>query len=56
MKKLILLGIIIFTIAAPMYLSNDPKPQRAYRRLLIATAVAVAVWGALLRFFYFRLE
>lgn len=56
MRKLLLLGVVIATIAIPLYFARDPKAQRGYRRMLVAMAIAVVVWGLMLRYVYFAIS
>jgi hypothetical protein len=53
MRKLLVLFVVAATIAIPLYFARDPKPARGYRRMAIAMAIAIAVWGLLLRYVYF---
>ena len=53
MRKLLVLFVIFATIAIPLYFTRDPKPARGYRRMAIAMAIAIVVWGLLLRYVYF---
>jgi hypothetical protein len=53
MRKLLVLFVVAATIAIPLYFARDPKPTRGYRRMAIAMAVAIVVWGLLLRYVYF---
>ena len=50
------MAMIYATIVAPLILSRDAKPARAYKRLGWTMLIATVLWGFLLTRLYFVLN
>jgi hypothetical protein len=45
MAKLIILSIVLFSFAVPVYLSTARQPRRALRRVQTLVLVFIVVWA-----------
>jgi hypothetical protein len=55
MQRALLMSILFLTVIVPTMLSNDPKPGRGLKRMVIVMCALIVVWGYSCRTFYYRL-